>query len=514
MSTPADLDLTACLAEPTARGDRGRRQPAAAARRRRERPGWCAPGGSSSSPCAAARRERRRRGRRRPQHLATLDGGELVASLDLGRQLRRSRPSSGASATRASPGAPSWRWATPAPGCSGCPPPPSASWRAGRSSPPALTRWLDGWVRRLTGEVVRGRPPKVFQELRPGAEVRLAEVGTARCAPPDGVVWVRHLDGSLRFLGRRRPGPRRPRTSSCRSPTRPGWSATARCGSLSCVDRERLLRSGGALGGARPLPPPAARLRRTGCARRTRSDERERLGRKTDLDRPTLETALRPAGLGARRPDRRGRAARRRLRPPARRLPAGRRGPGHRASAARRTRRPSCRQRRPARPDLRGVADPPPAGDPARRLVAPRQRPARGASGPRTTQQKRRPAGGPAAHLAPQLRAGRSGRADAARRSTPAVAESLAGEAYMFYPPLPERPLRLRDLLRPRLRGPPARPRDHPADGARRRPARAAGADPDRPALRQRHPGGRPRPPRPDHPGPDRSPRSPRRSSR
>ena len=51
---------------------------------------------------------------------------------------------------------------------------------------------------------------------------------------------------------------------------------------------------------------------------------------------------------------------------------------------------------------------------------------------------------------------------DAARacRSTPRVAETLSGDAHMFYPPLPERPV---DDARPRcalaFAGRPARPR-------------------------------------------------------
>ena len=48
-----------------------------------------------------------------------------------------------------------------------------------------------------------------------------------------------------------------------------------------------------------------------------------------------------------------------------------------------------------------------------------------------------------------------------------AVAESLSGDAHMFYPPLPERPLDMRDLLRATFAGPPGRPPDHPADGSR-----------------------------------------------
>jgi NHLM bacteriocin system ABC transporter ATP-binding protein len=63
-----------------------------------------------------------------------------------------------------------------------------------------LAARLDAWLIALGGGLSRPAGPKLFEELRPGVEVRLAEPGQA-ARTQEGVVWVRHAAGSSRLLG-------------------------------------------------------------------------------------------------------------------------------------------------------------------------------------------------------------------------------------------------------------------------------------------------------------------------
>lgn len=63
-----------------------------------------------------------------------------------------------------------------------------------------LAAGLDGWLAGLLGGISRAAGPKVFAELRPGAETHLGEAGKA-ARTREGVVWVRHVEGSSRLLG-------------------------------------------------------------------------------------------------------------------------------------------------------------------------------------------------------------------------------------------------------------------------------------------------------------------------
>jgi ATP-binding cassette subfamily C protein len=62
-----------------------------------------------------------------------------------------------------------------------------------------LAARLDGWLVRFSGEIFCGAAPKVFQELQAGAELAIQE-GDRAARPREGAVWVRLLAGNA-FLG-------------------------------------------------------------------------------------------------------------------------------------------------------------------------------------------------------------------------------------------------------------------------------------------------------------------------
>ena len=63
-----------------------------------------------------------------------------------------------------------------------------------------LAAGLDGWLAGLLGGISRAAGPKVFADLRPGEETHLGEAGKAARAQ-QGVAWVRHVEGSSNLLG-------------------------------------------------------------------------------------------------------------------------------------------------------------------------------------------------------------------------------------------------------------------------------------------------------------------------
>ena len=166
-----------------------------------------------------------------------------------------------------------------------------------------LAARLDGWLAGLLGGISRAAGPKVFAELRPGAETHLAEAGKA-ARPREGVAWVRHLEGSSRLLGeaelalrdgrplpraggalageRRRGADRPPSARATSWPDEELWPGLARFHELCLALRRPPEREGGAAGpraprapaGPRPLQP-AGRLRparlRSSCRRMARA---------------------------------------------------------------------------------------------------------------------------------------------------------------------------------------------------------------------------------------------------
>jgi ATP-binding cassette subfamily C protein len=152
---------------------------------------------------------------------------------------------------------------------------------------PGLARLVEEWVRELPRVLLRDPPPKLFQALEAGQEVHLTEPGSAARARK-GVTWVRHLEGSSWFLGRKglAIGP----DESLLPVSEETWLTTPAGARLSCVETAMLLRSGGLWGSL-------ARFHRLFLGYvalvlgEVREAERARLGRKAELDRRTMESA-------------------------------------------------------------------------------------------------------------------------------------------------------------------------------------------------------------------------------
>jgi len=149
---------------------------------------------------------------------------------------------------------------------------------------------LDGWVRGLLAQVERA--PKVFRPLRPGTEESLEKEGLA-LRTMDGVVWVRALEGPLWFLGRPElslpPGDSLPIADET-------WVVSGGAARVTAEDTPALLHAPGESGEARIWEGLAcfhgfllswARERMETSA----DEERGRLTRKADLDRAVLQKA-------------------------------------------------------------------------------------------------------------------------------------------------------------------------------------------------------------------------------
>ncbi|HET9210899.1 MAG TPA: NHLP bacteriocin export ABC transporter permease/ATPase subunit [Thermoanaerobaculia bacterium] len=306
-----------------------------------------------------------------------------------------------------------------------------------------LAAGLDGWLAGLLGGISRAAGPKVFAELRPGAETLLEGAGKA-ARTQEGVAWVRHLEGSSRLLGEAE----LPLSDGDLVPVPEGlWLVSdgeARLSALGTRDLlgdERLWRG---LGRFHELCLRYVALQ----GEKLERQDRERLERRLDLDRASLRSAyarlasiLLPAdGAGLHHGadpllaacslagQAQGIAFR-----PAMDAPAGGKLEDHltRICAASRV--------RSRRVILRGdwwTRDNGPLV--AFRALDPEQKVKR-----------------PVALLPTSPRSYElADPADGSRtRVDAAVAESLSGDAHMFYPPLPERRVTRGDLLRSALAG-------------------------------------------------------------
>jgi len=313
----------------------------------------------------------------------------------------------------------------------------------------ALAGRLDAWLDALCSGLVHPAPPRSFEELRPGVETHLAEAGRA-IRSRQGVAWVRHLEGRTSLLGDERLTLEIESTDSGLFPVPEAlWLASSGEARLTSLRTAEALRDG-------ELWPGLARFHDLFLAavalQRVRGEklERERLGRKQELDRAALRGAysrltsiLQGAahdspGLGA-EPDRLlavcrlvGAAQGIVLRDRPEGQPAGKQGDklAQICAASRvRSRRVILRDDWWHHDNGPLVAFRIPETDPKSRF--------------------------PVALLPNSARSyvmvdpgeGTRTPVDAA------VAETLSGDAHMFYPPLPERPVVLGDLLRMAVAG-------------------------------------------------------------
>lgn len=153
----------------------------------------------------------------------------------------------------------------------------------------ALAAGVDRWLSTLFQKISRTAAPNHFKSLQAGTEVELDE--KERWARTAGdVVWVRHLAGESRFLGREE------------LPLRPAghlvpvsgetWLESFGDTSLSCVATVHLLKSGTlweGLGRFHQLFLDYVELE----IETSRNRDRERLTRRLELDQQTLDTASR-----------------------------------------------------------------------------------------------------------------------------------------------------------------------------------------------------------------------------
>jgi ATP-binding cassette subfamily C protein len=148
-----------------------------------------------------------------------------------------------------------------------------------------LAGQLDAWLTGLGGGLARPAAPRAFDELRPGAETRLAEAGRP-ARSREGVVWVRHLEGRTSLLGDERLAVA---ASGLFPVPEPVW--------LVAAGEARLASCGTAEARADELRPGLARFHDLCLAavalQHEKGEEldRERFDRKRDLDRAALRGA-------------------------------------------------------------------------------------------------------------------------------------------------------------------------------------------------------------------------------
>ncbi len=312
---------------------------------------------------------------------------------------------------------------------------------------PDLGRLVETWVRELPRELLPERPPKHFEALEPGNEVVLSEPGAA-ARTQKGVVWVRHLEGASRFLGK---GELPIEPEDVLLPvSEETWLIAAAAGTrLSCVETAMLLRSGRLWSGLARFHRLFLQLVALVLDER-RQAERARLAHKAELDRLTMETAHESlASVLAITAPVKARAEER-----SDGLLAACRLVGE-ALGFRFARPPEIEGDRSPRHRLARIAA---ASRIRHRRVLLREEWWRRDAGPLLAFQSTRDGEGPPRPVA--LLPASAIRYDLVNpvdgRRVPvdeAVADGLEGEAVMFYPPLPERPLRLRDLVGLALRG-------------------------------------------------------------
>jgi NHLM bacteriocin system ABC transporter ATP-binding protein len=308
-----------------------------------------------------------------------------------------------------------------------------------------LAAQVDGWLSLLFSRLPRPAPPKVYQELRPGDEVEIAEEGRA-ARGREGVVWVQVFAGSARLLGEPDLA-HGPEPQEVVALPEASWLVSGEATRLVCLDTVAVLRAGGLGAGLSRFHAVLLRLLALHAVR-AEGEERERLERRANRDRLALAGAyarlasvLAPLAAGEIEPEEAadpllaacrlvGRAQGFAVRPPLELSGGVKQGDRLVAICA----ASRVRYRRVILRDDWWQRDNGP-------LLAFRVA---------DSESKRLR---PVALLPTSSRSYElADPAEPARLPVDAaVAESLSGDAYMFYPPLPSRPLNWRDLLRSAL---------------------------------------------------------------
>lgn len=105
----------------------------------------------------------------------------------------------------------------------------------------AIATAIEAWIGALFEQIPRSHSPQRFVELHRGEEIRLEEAGIA-ARGDRGVIWVRHLEGASRFLGR--PELEVSRVGDLLPVSDAAWIVCTGPTLLSCVGTHGLLRSG------------------------------------------------------------------------------------------------------------------------------------------------------------------------------------------------------------------------------------------------------------------------------
>jgi NHLM bacteriocin system ABC transporter ATP-binding protein len=153
---------------------------------------------------------------------------------------------------------------------------------------PLIAAMAESWVSGLSASLVRQLPPREFETLEAGQEHALAEQGVARTRGK--VLWVRHLEGSSRYLGR---ADLPPVTMDGVLPlAAPAWLEATSAGRLTARDTGAAL-ADKSLWAALDQFGQLALVCLEGEVEQRRRAEQERLAEKIQADRARLDGAYR-----------------------------------------------------------------------------------------------------------------------------------------------------------------------------------------------------------------------------
>jgi NHLM bacteriocin system ABC transporter ATP-binding protein len=149
-----------------------------------------------------------------------------------------------------------------------------------------LAARIDAWLSGLFGEIGHAAAPRVFVELRRGAETSLGET-SLNARAREGVAWIRHLEGRSRLLGEEVLA----LGDDDLVPVPEGlWLVSSGAVRLVCLGTEDVLHNGEFWQGIARFHDLCLRYVAV-QAERTEQQERGRLERKIDLDQSSMREA-------------------------------------------------------------------------------------------------------------------------------------------------------------------------------------------------------------------------------